>query len=305
MQCQENKDDLPNCGIKNILNSKGTVKESDDPNKNYYCFYEVPPMEQQECMLNSDNIKSCMKDIQNLSNPPLKYEKVWDILSNNGILPKTDKNFIYGFSQFDGTCLVPDKYLKNPPEKVDSPPITPPFPFPSPSPNINPYSDLTNILNNIFNNKNFDINDYKDTLTYLDHIKPSDIKKYVASYIQTAKKNNSYKDARQNIIKIFNILNKNKDIIDLSVNFSVDIINDLQSLLEEINEQMNLDDSQKFNLDIDNIKNNLIFKLKNSDDSDNSVNKNNCRKFSTESIIIISILIFLVLLFIILWILKK
>ena len=141
---------------------------------------------------------------------------------------------------------------------------------------------------------------------YLENIQPADIKNLVSSYIQNTKKNNSYKDARQNIIKIFNTLNNNKDVIDLTVNFSVDIINDLQYLFNEINNQMDLSDSQKFSLDVNNLKNNLVAKLKNSKESPDTDSKNNnCGKFSTESIIIISILTFLLIFFALLWIFKK
>jgi hypothetical protein len=312
MQCQENQDDLPNCGIINILNSKGTLKEAKDPNKNYYCFYDLNGgMYVDECVKNSDNIKKCINDFKNLTQPPLSDQKAWETLYLDGFLPKADNRFPGGFSPFDGTCIVPDKYLKNPPEKVDkpsTPPTTPPATPPAtpPSPYVDPYSILNNILNNIFNNENFDISEYKNTLKYLENIKPEDIKNLVSSYIQNAKTNNSYEDIRQNIIKIFNTLNNNKDVINLTVNFSVDIINDLQSLFNEINNQMKLSDSQKFSLDVDNLKNNLVTKIKNSEVSPDTDSKNNnCVTFSTESIIVISILTFLLILFAFLWVFKK
>ncbi len=286
---------MPNCGIINILNSKGTVKEAEDPSKNYYCFYDLQGIYIDECVENSDNIKKCMNDIKNITQPPLSDEKVWDVLNHNGILPqRNNKTFPVGiYNEGGGECIVPDKYLKNPPEKVD-------IPTNQPNPSID--KNLNNILNNIFNNKNFDINQYKDELKYLNNIKPEDIKKNVSSYIQNIKTNGSYKDVKQNIINVFNILNNNKDVIDLTINFSVDIINDLEYLFNEINDQMELSDSQKFNLDINNFKNNLVAKLKNTDtDSDSS----NCKIFSTESIIIISILTFLLILFSLLWMFKK
>ena len=250
MQCQEKYDDgLPNCGIINILNSKGMVKE--DPSKSYYCFYDLQGMYTDECVENSDNIKKCMNDIKNITQPPLSDEKVWDVLNHNGILPqRNNKTFPGGiYNEGGGECIVPDKYLKNPPEKVDI--LTNPPTNPSIDKNLN------NILNNIFNDKNFDINQYKDELKYLNNIKPEDIKKNVSSYIQNIKTNGSYKDVKQNIINVFNILNNNKDVIDLTINFFVDIINDLEYLFNEINDQMELSDSQKFNLDINNFKNNL------------------------------------------------
>ncbi len=311
MQCQERNDDLPNCSIINILNSKGTVKEAEDPSKSYYCFYDFGAnmLPRDECVENSDNIKKCMNDIKNITQPPLSDEKVLDVLYHNGILPQSNNKTFPGgiYIEGEGRCIVPDKYLKNPPEKVDKPstPSNPPSP-PSPLPIPNPYAVLYNILNNIFNNKNFDINEYKETLKYLENIKPGDIKNIVSSYIQSIKSNNSYTDVRQNIIKIFNTLNNNKDVIDLTVNFSVDIINDLQLLFNEINQQMDLSDSQKFSLDVNNLKNNLVAKLKNSKESPDTDSKNNnCGKFSTESIVIISVLIFLLVVFILLLIFKK
>ena len=156
MQCQEKDDELPNCGIINILNSKGTVKEAEDPSQSYYCFYDLQGgMYIDECVGNSDNIKKCMNDIKNLTQPPLSDEKVWDVLNNNGILPSSNNMTFPGGSLSIGRCLVPDRYLKNPPEKVDKPskpPATPPAT--PPTPYIDPYSNLNNILNNIFNNGN-------------------------------------------------------------------------------------------------------------------------------------------------------
>jgi len=252
------------------------------------------------CLQDSNNIKKCQDTIKSKLN--VTDELAQEAMFYNGILPKRTNTFPGGIMDNDETtCIVPDKYLKNPPEKVDkpsTPPVTPPSPY------IDPYSNLNNILNNIFNNKNFDINEYKEALKYLESIQPSDIKKFVSSYIQNIKSNNTYEDIRQNIIKIFNILNNNKETVDLTFNFSVDMINDLKTLISEINVQMALDNSQKFNLDINNIKNNLISKLKNSDNT-NVSDKNNCKTFSTESIVVISILIFLLVIFILLLIFKK
>ena len=303
-QCIQNTYDLPGCDIVNILNAKGTIK---NVNGEHYCFYDfgnnVSYTDMRGCLEGSNNFKKCKDSIKSKTN--FTDEQVWNTVFYNEILPKRTNTFPGGFlDNDDTTCIVPDKYLKNPPEKVDKPsnppPATPPAPYIDPSVNLN------NILFNIFNNGNFDISEYKNNLKYLENIQPADIKNIVSSYIQSVKTNNSYKDARQNIIKIFNTLNNNKDVINLTVNFSVDIINDLQYLFNEINQQMDLSDSQKFSLDVNNLKNNLVAKLQNSKESPYTDSKNNnCTTFSTESIIIISILTFLLILFVLLWVFKK
>ena len=165
-QCIQDTDDLPGCDIVNILNAKGTIK---NVNGEHYCFYDfgnnVSYTDMRGCLEGSNNFKKCKDSIKSKTN--FTDEQVWNTVFYNEMLPKRTNTFPGGFlDNDDTTCLVPDKYLKNPPEKVDktlNPPVTPATPPATPAtpatpvtpvtpatPPATPYINPSTNLNNIF-----------------------------------------------------------------------------------------------------------------------------------------------------------
>lgn len=157
----------------------------------------------------------------------------------------------------------------------------------------NPNLNLINLLNDITTS-----NTWKITLNEIHNLTCQDIKDLIKLKVEESKKNGTYEDERNEILKSLNHINEHPQIINNTFNILETAIENVNCAIKEIHKEFEIENDNRVKV-LTRTNNNINNDIKNTyDDEKNNIHTNNwsCSKnFKIVSLITIGILILIIL----------